>query len=45
MFDASLDRLWRGAQRWALGWWRIIDLGAVVLVLLLSPSRKIPSTE
>jgi len=38
MFDASLDRLWRGAQRWALGWWRIIDLGAVVLVLLLSPS-------
>ena len=38
MFDASLDRLWRGAQRWALGWWRIIDLGAMVLVLLLSPS-------
>ena len=42
MFDASLDRLWRGAQRWALGWWRIIDLGAVVLVLLLSPSSYGP---
>ena len=45
MFDASLDRLWRGAQRWALGWWRIIDLGAVVLVLLLSPSSYGRSTR
>ena len=32
------ERLWRAALRWALGWWRIVDLGAVVLVLLCSPS-------
>ena len=38
MFETGLDRLWRSAQRWALAWWRIIDLGAVVLVLLLSPT-------
>ena len=31
-------RLWRLAQRRALGWARIVYLGAVVLVLLLSPS-------
>lgn len=33
-----LARYWNGARRWALAWWRIADLGAVVLVLLLSPS-------
>lgn len=32
------DRLWCMAQRWALAWARIFYLGAVVLVLLLSPS-------
>ena len=30
--------LWRGVQRWVVGWSRIIYLGAVVLVMLLSPS-------
>lgn len=33
-----LDRFWRGAHARLLAWWRILDLGAVVLVLLLSPS-------
>ena len=33
-----LERFWRAAQRWAIAWWRILDLGAVVLVLLCSPS-------
>ncbi len=33
-----LERFWRAARRRALAWWRIVDLGAVVLVLLLSPS-------
>lgn len=33
-----LERFWRAALRWAIAWWRIVDLGAVVLVLLLSPS-------
>lgn len=32
------ERLWRTAQRWALAWARIFYLGAVVLVLLVSPS-------
>jgi phospholipid/cholesterol/gamma-HCH transport system permease protein len=32
------DRVWRTAQRWAVAWWRILYLGAVVLVLVLSPS-------
>lgn len=32
------DRLWRTVQRWALAWGRIFYLGAVVLVLVLSPS-------
>lgn len=32
------ERFWRAALRWAIAWWRIVDLGAVVLVLLLSPS-------
>ena len=31
-------RVWALALRWALAWWRIIDLGAVVLVLVCSPS-------
>ena len=33
-----LQRLWRAGQLRALGWWRIVYLGAVVWVLLLSPS-------
>lgn len=32
------ERLWRTVQRWALAWGRIFFLGAVVLVLVLSPS-------
>ncbi|MBP6375020.1 MAG: ABC transporter permease, partial [Giesbergeria sp.] len=32
------QRLWRTPLRWALAWGRIIYLGAVVLVLVLSPS-------
>ena len=32
------ERLWRGARARLLAWWRILDLGALVLVLLLSPS-------
>ncbi|GAB2458804.1 hypothetical protein GCM10027082_06820 [Comamonas humi] len=31
-------RWWRTAQRWAVAWWRILYLGAVAMVLLLSPS-------
>ncbi|QKV53415.1 MlaE family ABC transporter permease [Comamonas antarctica] len=31
-------RLWDGAAETALAWWRSVYLGAVVLVLLLSPS-------
>ncbi|MGD9774141.1 MlaE family ABC transporter permease [Diaphorobacter sp.] len=33
-----LRRPWAYARRWALAWWRIIYLGAVVMVLVLSPS-------
>jgi phospholipid/cholesterol/gamma-HCH transport system permease protein len=32
------ERLGRTALRWAQAWWRIVYLGAVVLVLVLSPS-------
>lgn len=32
------ERLWRTLRRWALAWGRIVYLGAVVLVLVLSPS-------
>ncbi|QNN55954.1 ABC transporter permease [Diaphorobacter ruginosibacter] len=31
-------RTWNMLRRWAVAWWRIIYLGAVVLVLMLSPS-------
>ena len=30
------ERLWRTARRWALAWGRIVYLGAVMLVLVLS---------
>lgn len=33
-----LDRLWRTLRRWVRAWVRIVYLGAVVVVLLLSPS-------
>ena len=32
------ERLWRTARRWALAWGRIVYLGAVMLVLGVSPS-------
>jgi len=32
------ERVWRAACRWAIAWWHILYLGAVVLVLVLSPS-------
>lgn len=32
------ERIWSTARRWAVAWWRIVYLGAVVLVLVLSPS-------
>ena len=35
----SLPELaWGVVRRWALAWWRILYLGAVVCVLVLSPS-------
>jgi phospholipid/cholesterol/gamma-HCH transport system permease protein len=34
----ALADLGRGVQRWFAGWWRIVHLGAVLLVLALSPS-------
>ena len=37
-FFALLVGLARGLGRWCLNWWRIIHLGAVILVLALSPS-------
>ena len=39
------DRLWRTLQRWAVAWWRIVYLGAVVMVMLLSPSSYGPQTR
>ena len=38
-------RLWRTVQRWALAWGRIVYLGAVVLVLVLSPSSYSPASR
>ena len=32
------ERAWGVVRRWALAWWRILYLGAVVCVLVLSPS-------
>ncbi|MDY0107826.1 MAG: ABC transporter permease, partial [Giesbergeria sp.] len=32
------QRLWQALRRWVLAWGRIVYLGAVVLVLTLSPS-------
>ena len=34
----SLDRTNRTAQRWLTEWWRLVHLGAIILVLTLSPS-------
>ncbi len=39
------NRLWRNAQRWAVAWWRIVYLGSVALVMLLSPSSYGPQTR
>jgi phospholipid/cholesterol/gamma-HCH transport system permease protein len=39
------QRLWRTVQRWALAWGRIVYLGAVVLVLVLSPSSYGPAAR
>lgn len=33
-----IDRIWRAARGWAVAWWRIVHLGSVALVLMLSPS-------
>ena len=30
------ERVWNTARRWAVAWWRILYLGAVVLVLVLT---------
>lgn len=38
-------RTWRTARRWAVAWWRIFYLGAVVLVMLMSPSSYGPQTR
>ncbi len=35
---SALAEMGRAALRWLLGWWRIVHLGAVLLVLALSPS-------
>ena len=39
------DRLWRTLQRWAVAWWRILYLGAAVMVMLLSPSSYVRQTR
>ena len=36
--SALPERAWRTALRWVVAWWRILYLGAVVMVLVLSPS-------
>ena len=38
-------RWWRTWQRWVLAWSRIVYLGAVVLVLVLSPSTYSPAAR
>jgi phospholipid/cholesterol/gamma-HCH transport system permease protein len=35
---SALSRLNHGARNWLLGWWRLVYLGAMILVLALSPS-------
>lgn len=32
------NRLWRSVMRWAVAWWRIVYLGSMVMVMVLSPS-------
>ena len=39
------ERVWSVVRRWALAWWRILYLGAVVLVLVLSPSSYVKGTR
>nr|WP_119966279.1 ABC transporter permease [Simplicispira lacusdiani] len=39
------DRFWRALRRWALAWGRIVYLGAVAMVLLLSPSSYGPAAR
>jgi len=36
--SGALAELTRAAWRWLLGWWRIVHLGATLIVLALSPS-------
>ena len=41
-------RLTRGSrvtQRWLLEWWRLVNLGAVIMVLMLSPSSYRPESR
>jgi len=35
----------RGLGRWLLGWWRVVQLGALLLVLALSPSSYGPANR
>ena len=39
------ERLWHALRRWALAWGRIMYLGAVVLVLVLTPSSYGPGAR
>jgi len=41
----TLAELNRKAGNWLLGWWRLIFLGALILVLALSPSSYGPSSR
>ncbi|WP_353236063.1 ABC transporter permease [Diaphorobacter ruginosibacter] len=39
------ERIWNTVRRWLVAWWRILYLGAVVLVLMLSPSSYSRATR
>ena len=37
-WQGRLTQTGRAAQRWVIEWWRLVHLGALILVLTLSPS-------
>ena len=37
-WHSHLTRTGRAAQQWAIEWWQLVHLGAIILVLTLSPS-------
>ena len=44
-WQGRLSQTGRTAQHWLIEWWRLVKLGAIILVLTLSPSSYSPQSR